>query len=660
MKNLFLLSIFILAGFFCFGQNSNEEISILVNKSNVALLSEVLNIPPNQILEIEDNDGMINLMVNQTNLEKIKDHQIDVIVLDENRSSATLYPVQGTGTWGTGYILYENGNYSRFQGITGVNLIRVGVKQVAHWAPYRGFVKYNITSIPSNATINSVTLHTFTVEASPSANHRTNIKRLNLDPAGSNLEAIFTAINDLATSAYFFYNYDALASGQSGNRTANLNTNARNDLQSKLNSGQTWWALGFIETPNENEIFGSFRGRDQNTPYIVIEYTTPPVADFSGSPTSGVAPLTVNFTNESTGTITSYSWNFGDGTTSIATHPSKTYNIPGTYTVNLTATGPGGSDIKTRTNYINVLQPSGNINITVKNVDETSVPLPGSNGIVKLYNSNWQYLTQTATNSSGIATFSNRPFATYNIEAYHNPNSPSTIFGEEFWGNKNINHNTSPTNVNFQRYLPHFVHTKVYNHATNVEVTNGSVPIGTQLRIVVRLRNPNTVLMSVRPRLVLDKNKLSPYDFDQIASAENISSNSTRDYTFYYTPSSAGEYFCVTGTQTNIEGSFIITDGALWENNPIITIVAPPNADFYGTPTSGDAPLTVNFTNTSTGTITSYLWEFGDGTTSTDTHPSKTYNIPGTYTVNLTATGPGGSDIKTRTNYIFSCNSKYH
>ncbi|MCP3914509.1 MAG: PKD domain-containing protein, partial [bacterium] len=85
---------------------------------------------------------------------------------------------------------------------------------------------------------------------------------------------------------------------------------------------------------------------------------TAPLAQFVGSPTSGVAPLNVAFTNQSAGTITSRLWNFGDGTTSSATNPAHLYTSPGTYTVSLTVSGPGGSDVRTRTNYITVSHPA--------------------------------------------------------------------------------------------------------------------------------------------------------------------------------------------------------------------------------------------------------------------------------------------------------------
>ena len=87
----------------------------------------------------------------------------------------------------------------------------------------------------------------------------------------------------------------------------------------------------------------------------VTVYYTPPIvlidADFSGTPTSGPAPLDVDFTDETTGgTPTSWSWDFGDTGTSTAQNPSHTYQVPGTYTVSLTVNG--GEDTETKTDYI--------------------------------------------------------------------------------------------------------------------------------------------------------------------------------------------------------------------------------------------------------------------------------------------------------------------
>jgi len=78
----------------------------------------------------------------------------------------------------------------------------------------------------------------------------------------------------------------------------------------------------------------------------------------------------------------------------------------------------------------------------------------------------------------------------------------------------------------------------------------------------------------------------------------------------------------------------------------------PPTADFSADPIKGIAPLQVDFTDQSEGDITSWLWDFGDSETGTDQNPSHTYSAPNTYTVSLTVSGPGGTDIETRENLI--------
>lgn len=68
------------------------------------------------------------------------------------------------------------------------------------------------------------------------------------------------------------------------------------------------------------------------------------------------------------------------------------------------------------------------------------------------------------------------------------------------------------------------------------------------------------------------------------------------------------------------------------------------SASFNASPTTGPAPRTVHFTDTSTHDPTAWSWDFGDGATSTAQNPSHTYTAAGTYTVSLTATNAYGSD----------------
>lgn len=79
-----------------------------------------------------------------------------------------------------------------------------------------------------------------------------------------------------------------------------------------------------------------------------------PQAAFSGTPTSGSAPLNVTFTDESENEPTYWYWQFGDGTVSLEQNPTHTYTSSGTYTVQLYVSNEYGTDIETKTDYITV------------------------------------------------------------------------------------------------------------------------------------------------------------------------------------------------------------------------------------------------------------------------------------------------------------------
>jgi len=103
--------------------------------------------------------------------------------------------------------------------------------------------------------------------------------------------------------------------------------------------------------------------------------------------------------------------------------------------------------------------------------------------------------------------------------------------------------------------------------------------------------------------------------------------------------------YTATVTATNSTGFDVTTT--------VITIIPEPvEVDFFASPTVGLVPLSVVFTNTSTGDFTTNLWRFGDGITSTLEHPQHIYENAGVFTVSLTVSGPGGTDTLTRTNYI--------
>ncbi len=78
----------------------------------------------------------------------------------------------------------------------------------------------------------------------------------------------------------------------------------------------------------------------------------------------------------------------------------------------------------------------------------------------------------------------------------------------------------------------------------------------------------------------------------------------------------------------------------------------PPYANFTASPTAGSAPLGVTFTDLSGGAPTGWAWDFGDGASSSQQHPSHSYVAPGYYTVSLTASNGLGQDTEVKRDYI--------
>jgi PKD repeat protein len=103
-----------------------------------------------------------------------------------------------------------------------------------------------------------------------------------------------------------------------------------------------------------------------------------PLAAFSAAPIVGLVPLTVNFTDESLGSIDLWEWDFGDGSPlSNDQNPTHTYKHLGEYTVTLIVYSSQGSDTETKTNYISVGCPSGVYTISGYVLDSDGLPIEG-------------------------------------------------------------------------------------------------------------------------------------------------------------------------------------------------------------------------------------------------------------------------------------------
>ncbi len=135
------------------------------------------------------------------------------------------------------------------------------------------------------------------------------------------------------------------------------------------------------------------------------------------------------------------------------------------------------------------------------------------------------------------------------------------------------------------------------------------------------------------------------YEYIQSATAKMWTPTPTNDTTAAFSP---------TLTAAFEEG--LTQTATLWTHTPepvtptntptnTPTTLPAPVAAFEAHPTSGTVPLTVTFTNHSTGNIVSYYWQFGDNSSSTDANPTHTYGRIGTFNVLLIVTGPGGTSI---------------
>jgi len=136
-----------------------------------------------------------------------------------------------------------------------------------------------------------------------------------------------------------------------------------------------------------------------------------------------------------------------------------------------------------------------------------------------------------------------------------------------------------------------------------------------------------------------------------VAVTDNYGENTVTASNGYYQLSPnvpTGSAAMVTATYYGYTASGNVTqnDQGMVELNLALTVPAPV-ASFSATPTSGVAPLTVHFTDTSTNSPTTWNWSFGDGNYSTQQNPTYIYSVNGTYTVTLNASNSLGSNTTT-------------
>ncbi len=345
----------------------------------------------------------------------------------------------------------------------------------------------------------------------------------------------------------------------------------------------------YAETIRFNDtVGGAFISRSVN-----LTISAPPVASFTGNPTAGAVPLTVTFADSSTGTITNRLWDFGDGSTTntTATTMQKIYGVAGTNTVSLTVSGPGGDNTQTRTNYIVVLAA-------------TTVLFDSFDPDINL--ANWAGFGSTvlATNYGGSVS------------------APNSLW---FGGSGSRFAVTRP-----------------------LDTTAGG-----QIDFYLRLAgpggsNPWENVEVPAEGVVLEYSANGGANWIEMGRYDTIAYRSWTFVSLSIPAGAQGPSVQIRWRQLSNSGSSF--DHWALDNVSIAAVVLPPAASFTGSPTTGVAPLSVTFTNSSTGTITNQFWDFGDSQTTNTTAPTvqHTYDTAGTFTVTLIVSGPTGMATNTQ------------
>jgi PKD repeat protein len=401
-----------------------------------------------------------------------------------------------------------------------------------------------------------------------------------------------------------------------------------------------------------------------------------PVSEFSASPVSGAAPLVVQFTDLSTGGPTSWLWSFGDGATSTEQHPRHTYASAGVYDVTLVASNPSASDTRVRAGYVGVSPPPPaqtflpTADAYVKSSSASSNYGTSSELRVKASDTTYRsYLRFDVGSLAGPAVISAR-LRLFTTDS--SPDGGALYPVASSWTESGITWATAPAIGGAPIAAGAAVTAGQWRE---IDVTSWVRGTGTYA-FALASSSSNTAYYSSRqganpPQLVVQSNPATVPVSDFAATPTqgtaplavrftDLSSGGPTSWLWTFgdgatstlrdpshTYASAGVYD-VTLRASNALGSHTTT------RSGFVQVAAPvtPVANFSATPLAGFAPLQVAFTDLSTNVPTSWLWSFGDGTTSTLQHPSKTYTAPGLYSVTLQASNAAGSNTRVRFGYV--------
>jgi len=420
------------------------------------------------------------------------------------------------------------------------------------------------------------------------------------------------------------------------------------------------------------------KGTDALTKSAYITVAGGVLADFTAPTTVGHAPLTVAFDEKSQGAVTGWAWDFGDGTVSSAAEPTHLYSQAGQYTVTLTVSGPPGTDTLVRSAYVTVLPPAPTANFTATSSAGAAPLAVAFDDLSTSVVTSWAWsfgdgntsneaephhvyadagsytvtLTATGPGGSDVETKAGfvqvqvlPPQAGFTLTPASGPAALAVQFSDTSTGATDWQWDFGDGTTSTDRNPQH-----AFNEGTYTVSLSVIGPGGTAARTITDAVHVSAAL----PRAEFSATPTGGPAPLTVQFSDQSTGAATRTWNFgdgtSSNAASPAHVYGVPGTYS-VTLTIVGASGTDVETKTDLVHVTPPApvADLVAAPTSGVAPLTVQFADLSTGVVDTRLWSFGDGTSSSDEDPAHVYGAVGTYTVSLTVTGPGGSDVETRT-----------
>lgn len=373
-----------------------------------------------------------------------------------------------------------------------------------------------------------------------------------------------------------------------------------------------------------------------------------PVAAFSSTTTTGVAPVTFNIQDNSTNTPTGWIWITpgAEYPYYYSDSPYINYNNPGTYDVTLVAVNEGGRDTLKKTAFFTVTEPIAEVNMYTGTVTNCKGNLYDDGGPDANYTNSKTY---TLLIQPSGATSISMNFTQWGLQSgfdflkiYNGTSVSAPLIGN--YSATTPGTVTANSGAMTLRFTSNASTTGVGWKANWTAIGGSCSPVVTP---VADFSATPTAVNTGVPVQFTDLSTNTPTSWSWTFTGGTPATSTVKNPSVTY--AAAGTY-AVTLTATNAAGSNTKTKTAYIT----VTQVVTPVADFSATPTAVNTGSPVQFTDLSTNTPTSWSWTFTGGTPANSTvkNPSVTYATAGTYSVSLTATNSAGSNTKTKTAYI--------